>query len=78
MGQLRRKGRGRNWVYFYRNGRGWYANDGKRTVPRSRGAPVTAAKLSYRDRNGVLVLRRRDMLLSPGLFDTRSLGLCAT
>ena len=33
MGKLGRKKRGRNRGYFYRNGRGWYANDGKRMVP---------------------------------------------
>jgi hypothetical protein len=33
MGKLGRKKRGRNRGYFYRNSRGWYANDGKRMVP---------------------------------------------
>jgi integrase len=33
MGKLGRKKRGRNRGYFYRNGRGWYANDGKDMVP---------------------------------------------
>lgn len=33
MGKLGRKRRGRNRGYFYRSGRGWYANDGKGMVP---------------------------------------------
>ena len=33
MGKMGRKKRGRNRGYFYRNARGWYANDGKRMVP---------------------------------------------
>ncbi len=33
MSKLGRKRRGRNRGYFYRSGRGWYANDGKRMVP---------------------------------------------
>ena len=33
MGKLGRKRRGRNRGYFYRSGRGWYANDGKSMVP---------------------------------------------
>lgn len=33
MGKLGRKKRGRNRGYFYRSGRGWYANDGNRMVP---------------------------------------------
>ena len=33
MGKMGRKKRGRNRGYFYRNGRGWYANDGKAMVP---------------------------------------------
>jgi hypothetical protein len=33
MGKPGRKKRGRNRGYFYRNGRGWYANDGKSMFP---------------------------------------------
>jgi integrase len=33
MGKLGRKKRGHNRGYFYRGGRGWYANDGKDMVP---------------------------------------------
>jgi hypothetical protein len=33
MGKLGRKKRGHNRGYFYRSGRGWYANDGIRMVP---------------------------------------------
>jgi integrase len=33
MGKLGRKRRGHNRGYFYRSGRGWYANDGNRMVP---------------------------------------------
>jgi len=33
MSKLGRKERGRNRGYFYRSGRGWYANDGKHMIP---------------------------------------------